>query len=259
MDGMTVPLLQLEAVTRRFGGLTAVDQVSLGVQAGEVFGLIGPNGAGKTTLFNLVTGLTPPSCGGLRFGDRDLGGLPPDRIAALGIARTFQNLRLFSSMTVLENVLVGMHGQGSAGFWDTLRSSYRARREDRRLREQAKDLLDLLGLADQAEQQATTLAYGAQRRLEIARALALKPRLLLLDEPAAGMNPSEKGELSELIRNIRAEFDLTVLLIEHHVPLVMGLCDRIAVLDFGRCIAIGDPEQVRRDPAVIEAYLGEEA
>jgi branched-chain amino acid transport system ATP-binding protein len=162
-------------------------------------------------------------------------------------------------MTVLENVLVGLHNQGHSSFWAALRGSYSARREDRRLRELAKDLLDLLGLVDQAEQPATTLAYGDQRRLEIARALALRPQLLLLDEPAAGMNPSEKGELSELIRRIRAEFDLTVLLIEHHVPLVMGLCDRIAVLDFGRCIATGDPEQVRRDPAVIEAYLGDEA
>jgi branched-chain amino acid transport system ATP-binding protein len=252
-------LLQLDNLSKRFGGLVAVDRVSFEVQAGEIFGLIGPNGAGKTTLFNLISGLIPPSSGQLQFQQHRLNGLPPHRIAACGLARTFQNLRLFGELSVLENVEIGRHLHNRESLWASLGRSPQSRLAEQVTREKALELLALVGLTGVASQQARTLAYGDQRRLEIARALALEPKLLLLDEPAAGMNPSEKHDLSDLIRRIRHQFDLTVLLIEHHVPLVMGLCDRLAVLDFGRLIALGSPDLVRQDPAVITAYLGEGA
>jgi branched-chain amino acid transport system ATP-binding protein len=242
-----VPLLEVEGLTCRFGGLTALDRVSLSIHAGEIFGLIGPNGAGKTTLFNALSGVTPASEGQLRLAGRRLEGLEPHGINRLGIARTFQNLRLFESLSVGENVEVGLqqrlrHRQEGA--------DWGARRR------QVAELLELVELADVTARPAGTLSYGERRRLEIARALATGPRLLLLDEPAAGMNPAEKHDLTDLIRRLRERFALTILLIEHHVPLVMGLCDRIAVLNFGRRIALGVPDAVRSDPRVIEAYLG---
>ncbi len=252
------PVLEVREITRRFGGLVAVNQVSFAVQEHEIFGLIGPNGAGKTTLFNLITGLIPPSGGQLIYEGEEITKLRPHRIAAKGIARTFQNLRLFGNLSALENVAIAHHIHNKTGVLQGVLGLPRSVAQERRTLSKAIELLELVGLAQRAEQKARNFAYGEQRRLEIARALALQPKLLLLDEPAAGMNPNEKGALSELIRQIRSSFNLTVLLIEHHVPLVMGLCDRIAVLDFGQLIALGEPETVKNDPAVIEAYLGDE-
>ncbi|HWG85018.1 MAG TPA: ABC transporter ATP-binding protein [Deinococcales bacterium] len=245
-------------MTRRFGGLVAVSDVSFSVSQGEIFGLIGPNGAGKTTLFNLMTGLTPPSAGRLTYQGRDITRLPPHRVAGLGIARTFQNIRLFGNLSALRNVMIARHVHTHSGVWTGVFGLPPAPQEERRTEERALQLLEMVGLADRAGEKARNFSYGDQRRLEIARALALEPKLLLLDEPAAGMNPAEKGGLSDFIRRVRDQFDLTVILIEHHVPLVMGLCDRIAVLNFGQLIALGNPESVANDPAVIEAYLGGE-
>ena len=252
------PMLAAKGLSRRFGGLVAVNNVSFTVNAGEIFGLIGPNGAGKTTLFNLVTGLIPPSSGQMIYQGTDLSRLRPHQVAAKGIARTFQNIRLFGNLSALENVMIAQHIHSRSGILQGVFGLSPAPREERQIRQKARELLELVGLSDRADEQAQNFAYGNQRRLEIARALALQPQVLLLDEPAAGMNPSEKHQLSHFIRQIRDQFDLTVLLIEHHVPLVMGLCDRIAVLDFGQLIALGDPTQVKNNPAVIEAYLGAE-
>lgn len=250
--------LEVDGVTRCFGGLVAVDRVSFSVADGEIFGLIGPNGAGKTTLFNIITGLIPPSRGELRCQGKSIARFRPHQIAACGIARTFQNLRLFGNLSAIENVAIARHLHDRSPLLSSILGLPPSPALERKTRERARELLAMVGLADRGRQLARNLAYGDQRRLEIARALALDPNILLLDEPAAGMNSFEKGALSELIRQIRGEFDLTVLLIEHHVPLVMGLCDRIAVLDFGQLIALGSPEVVRNDPAVIDAYLGDE-
>lgn len=251
-------LLKVDSLTRQFGGLVAVNKVSFEVNEGEIFGLIGPNGAGKTTLFNLVTGLTPPSSGKLYFKGADITAARPHVIAAKGIARTFQNIRLFGNLSALENVMVAQHVHTRAGVFAGVVGLPSARKEALATREKALELLKLVNLADRAEEQARNFAYGDQRRLEIARALALQPTVLLLDEPGAGMNTNEKAGLSQFIRDVRAQFNLTVVLIEHHVPLVMGLCDRIAVLNFGQLIALGNPVAVQNDPAVIEAYLGED-
>ena len=252
------PVLEVKGLTRRFGGVTAVDNVSFAVAPGEIFGLIGPNGAGKTTLSNVVTGITKPTAGRFLHDGEDVTGARPHKVAARGIARTFQNIRLFANLSAMENVMIGRHLHTKSGLFTGVLGLPPGPAEERAVRERARELLDLMGLGKRAAVKARNLPYGDQRRLEIARALALEPKVLLLDEPAAGMNPHEKTALSDFIRRLRADFDLTVLLIEHHVPLVMGLCDRIAVLDFGKLIALGDPEVVRTDPAVVEAYLGEE-
>lgn len=258
VDKTLKSVLEVREITRRFGGLVAVNKVSFAVQKNEIFGLIGPNGAGKTTLFNLITGLMPPSEGQLICEGEEITKLRPHRIAAKGIARTFQNLRLFGNLSALENVAIAQHIHNKTGVIKGVFGLPPAAEEEQKTVDRALELLALVGLAERAQEKARNFAYGDQRRLEIARALALKPKILLLDEPAAGMNPNEKGALSELIRQIRDTFKLTVLLIEHHVPLVMGLCDRIAVLHFGQLIALGEPENVKNNPAVIEAYLGDE-
>ncbi len=252
------PLLEAKALTRRFGGLVAVNNVSFSVNEGEIFGLIGPNGAGKTTLFNLVTGLIYPSDGQMLYRGNKISNLRPHQIAKKGIARTFQNIRLFADLSALENVMIAQHIHTKSGLFAGVLGLPPAPREEQKTRSRAFELLELVGLSDRADEKATNFPYGDQRRLEIARALALEPQVLLLDEPAAGMNPSEKQQLSHFIRQIRDQFSLTILLIEHHVPLVMGLCDRIAVLNFGQLIAIGNPAEVKSDRAVIEAYLGTE-
>ncbi|EKP95319.1 ABC transporter ATP-binding protein [Thermaerobacter subterraneus] len=253
-----MPLLELDGVAMVFGGLTALHDLHLRVEPGELVGIIGPNGAGKTTVFNVITGVYRPTRGRIRFLDADLTGLPPAEITRRGIARTFQNIRLFPELTVLDNILVAHHFRAGYGLLQAVFRGPRFAAEERRMRDEAMELLRLVRLEGRAGQPAGSLPYGEQRRLEIARALATRPRLLLLDEPAAGMNPAEGRELMQFIRWIRERFDLTILLIEHHMPVVMGVCQRIVVLNFGRVIAEGTPDQIRTNPQVIEAYLGEQ-
>lgn len=248
-------LLEVDDVTLKFGGLTALDSVTFDIKEGEILGLIGPNGAGKTTCFNVMTGVYQATSGEVRLQGRSVAKLKRHRITRLGIARTFQNIRLFKSMTVLENVMVGADAHSKVSFFDALFRTPRHRRNEAEGLASAKELLDLVGVRAHHDELAANLSYGEQRRLEIARALATKPALLCLDEPAAGFNPAEKRELTRLIRKIRDQGN-TVLLIEHDMRLVMEAADRIVVLEFGRKIAEGTPAEIRDNPAVIAAYLG---
>jgi branched-chain amino acid transport system ATP-binding protein len=250
-------LLEVQGVSKRFGGLRAVNDVSFRVEQGMIKAVIGPNGAGKTTLFNMVSGFVHPDAGTITFGGAEMHGQPPHRVAARGVARTFQNIRLFPGMSALENVMVGRYLRARAGFLAGMLGLGRARREDQAARERALEVMEFLGIAPLADAEATSLAYGQQRAVELARALASDPQLLLLDEPAAGLNIRETRDLAALLGRIRAR-GITVLLVEHDMSLVMGICDEVAVLSYGEKIADADPPTVQKDPQVVKVYLGDE-
>ncbi|WP_134684963.1 ABC transporter ATP-binding protein [Brevibacillus migulae] len=252
-------ILEANGLTKRFGGLVANQDVTVKIEKGTITAVIGPNGAGKTTFFNMITGFYVPDEGDILLNGKSIKGLRPDQIAGRGITRTFQNIRLFKDMTALENVLVGIHTRLNAGILGILFNSKKVRQEEERARVEAYKLMEYVGIEHIANEKAGSLPYGLQRQLEIARALATNPEIILLDEPAAGMNPRETVEMTDFIRRLKRELDLTIILIEHDMKLVMGLSEYIHVLDYGRKIAEGTPDEIRNNPAVIEAYLGKSA
>src|SRR5438552_2603798 len=249
-------ILDVSGCTKKFGGLVAVRNLNMSLNAGDLYGLIGPNGAGKTTIFNLMTGVYTPDEGSIELDGQPIHKHKPSRIAKLGISRTFQNIRLFRSMTVLENVTLARHMHKKQGLFDVIMRTNRLKQEEVGIGTDAMELLKIFNLDKRAHEPAVSLAYGSQRRLEIARALATNPKVLLLDEPAAGMNPQESIELMRLIRSIRDKFQITVLLVEHNMKVVMGVCEKIQVIDYGETIALGTPKEIQGNPKVIEAYLG---
>ncbi len=252
-------LLEVSGLTKKFGGLTAVNDVSINIEQGSISAIIGPNGAGKTTLFNLLTGIYKPDSGTINFGGRSLIGLRPDQVNGAGMSRTFQSIRLFPGMTVVENVMVGMHTRLRISLFQTITRLGGFNSQEKHVREKAAELLDFVGLSDKGDEVSRNLPYGDQRRVEIARALASDPKLVLLDEPTAGMNPNESVEAMTLFRRVRDERGVTVVLIEHDMRVVMGISEKISVLDYGQKIAEGDPVEIRTNPRVVEAYLGRRA
>jgi len=259
-NGERPKMLAVEGVSKIFGGLVAVDGVDFSIPEKSIVSIIGPNGAGKTTFFNMLTGLYKPSTGRIAFDGRDITAKRPDIITSLGVARTFQNIRLFATMSATENVMVGQHARMSAGLFGSILRTPRVRNEEKQVRERAREMLDYVGLRkNEFDQISVNLSYGDQRRVEIARALASDPRLLLLDEPTAGMNPNESARLTEFMERLRDELDLTILLIEHDMKVVMGVSEHITVLDHGEKIAEGLPKEIRENESVVEAYLGKQS